>query len=147
MITSNPTAPSTLAADCVALDKPPSWPREDIDLMNTPSSSACSCIRIRSPSRAPPVTGDDGSTASTATRKLCLRYSAINAPVVVDLPTPGGPVTPISKAELESARSLSSSVTSGVPSSMTLNALPKARTSPATAASSKECIAKYLKEL
>ena len=140
MMTSNPTASKTFAAACVALDRPPSWPRDDIDRMNTPSSKACSCIRMRSPSSAPPVTGDEGSTAKTATRKPLLRYSEINAPVVVDLPTPGGPVTPISKADPESGKPESNSLNSGVPSSITLSALPKARTSPKTAASSKECI-------
>src|SRR5256885_563521 len=35
--------------------------------MNTPGSSACACMRIRSPSTAPPVKGLDGSTATTPT--------------------------------------------------------------------------------
>ena len=42
-------------------------PRVAIDLMNRPASVACSCIRTRSPRIAPPVNGDDGSIASTAT--------------------------------------------------------------------------------
>ena len=47
---------------------PPRWPRVAIDRMNTPSSRAWSCMRTRSPRMAPPVNGDVGSTASTATR-------------------------------------------------------------------------------
>ena len=38
-----------------------------IERMNTPGSVAWSCMRTRSPRIAPPVNGDDGSTASTAT--------------------------------------------------------------------------------
>ena len=49
--------------------RPPRWPLVAIDRMNTPGSPACSCIRIRSPSNAPPVKGDEGSTASTPTRR------------------------------------------------------------------------------
>ena len=41
--------------------------RVAIERMNTPASVAWSCMRTRSPRIAPPVNGDDGSTASTAT--------------------------------------------------------------------------------
>ena len=37
--------------------------------MNTSRSPAYDCIRTRSPSSAPPVIGDDGSTATTATAR------------------------------------------------------------------------------
>ena len=53
----------------VAAASPPRWPRLAIDRMNTSGSVACSCIRTRSPSSAPPVNGDVGSTASTPTRR------------------------------------------------------------------------------
>ena len=39
-----------------------------MDRMNTPGSVAWSCIRTRSPSSAPPLNGEVGSTASTPTR-------------------------------------------------------------------------------
>ena len=102
---------------------------------------------MRSPRSAPPVTGDDGSTAKTATRKFCFRYSLINAPVVVDLPTPGGPVIPIIWALPASGMPAKSCVNSGVESSMTLSALPSARTSPAIALSIKACMRHRPKEL
>jgi hypothetical protein len=62
--------------------------------MKTPGSRACSCMRIRSPSSAPLLKVDDGSTASTATFSPFARNCEINADVDVDFPTPGGPVRP-----------------------------------------------------
>src|SRR5882757_6602218 len=92
--TSQPAASSTLSACGVAQDSPPRWPRVAIDRMNTPLSVACSCIRTRSPSKAPPENGEDGSTARTPTRLPCLRRALTSADVDVDLPTPGDPVSP-----------------------------------------------------
>ena len=66
--TSQPAASSTRIACGVAQARPPRWPREAIDRMKTPPSVAWSCMRTRSPSRAPPENGEDGSTASTPTR-------------------------------------------------------------------------------
>ena len=74
---------------------PPRWPRVAIERMKTPGSVACSCIRTRSPSSAPPENGEDGSTASTPTRlpgraqrrdQRGRRWSTC--------PTPGEPVSP-----------------------------------------------------
>src|SRR5689334_8547373 len=62
--------------------------------MNTPRSRAWSCIRTRSPRRAPPENGEDGSTARTPTRRSAFRSSPTSAFVEVDLPTPGDPVMP-----------------------------------------------------
>ena len=62
--------------------------------MNTPSSMAWSDMRTRSPRIAPPVNGDDGSTASTATDSPEARTTRSTALVRVDLPAPGAPVTP-----------------------------------------------------
>src|SRR5579875_3005711 len=92
--TSQRAASSTRSACGTAADNPPSWPREAIDRMNTPSSVAWSCIRTRSPSSAPPENGEDGSTASTPTRLPAARSVVTSAFVVVDLPTPGEPVSP-----------------------------------------------------
>ena len=66
--TSQPAASSTASAWGVAAARPPRCPRVAIDRMNTPASVACSSIRTRSPSSAPPENGDEGSTASTPTR-------------------------------------------------------------------------------
>ena len=73
---------------------PPRWPREAIERMNTPGSVAWTCIRNRSPSNAPPVNGEVGSIASTATvlsRDLAART---NCSANEDFPTPGEPVRP-----------------------------------------------------
>src|SRR5665811_1972176 len=51
-------------------------------------------MRTRSPSKAPPENGEDGSTASTPTRLPALRIAVTSADVEVDLPTPGEPVIP-----------------------------------------------------
>src|SRR5690606_31535579 len=61
-------------------------------------SPTCSFIRTRSPSSAPPENGEEGSTASTPTRRPALRYAVTSAEVDVDLPTPGGPVSPTTYA-------------------------------------------------
>src|SRR5437764_4046763 len=55
-------------------------------------------MRTRSPSNAPPENGEDGSTASTPTRLPLSRYADTNADVIVDLPTPGEPVKPMTRA-------------------------------------------------
>ena len=67
---SNPitSGSSTRRACGVAHDRPPRWPREAMERMKTSPSVAWSCIRTRSPSSAPPVNGEDESTARTPTR-------------------------------------------------------------------------------
>jgi hypothetical protein len=65
-----------------------------MERMNTPSSVAWSCMRTRSPRMAPPVNGDDGSTASTPTSLPDRRTSPIRQSVRVDFPAPGAPVMP-----------------------------------------------------
>src|SRR5213079_3019854 len=62
---SMPSASRTRTASKVARASPPAWPRVAIDRMKTPGSTPVSAIRIRSPSTAPPVYGDVGSTAPT----------------------------------------------------------------------------------
>ena len=54
--------------------------------------------RMRSPSSAPWVNGEEGSIESTATSRSCERASFTSAPIRVDLPTPGGPVKPTTAA-------------------------------------------------
>ena len=51
-------------------------------------------MRTRSPSSAPPLALDEGSTAITPTVLPSLRQAATSAAHSEDLPTPGGPVTP-----------------------------------------------------
>ncbi len=95
-----PQAARTAAASAVVPARPPRCPREAIERMNTSPSAAYCCIRMRSPRMAPPVTGLDGSMASTATARSALRASATSADTSVDLPLPGGPVTPTSCAPM-----------------------------------------------
>src|SRR5271170_1675793 len=104
--------------------------------MNTASSVACSCIRIRSPSRAPPVNGEVGSTASTATRWPAARNAPTSAPVMVDLPTPGAPVSPMIRAwPARGSRSLMTERIRAESSSASESSRPRARASPARARS------------
>jgi hypothetical protein len=89
-----PQASSTAAASAVVPARPPRWPREAIERMKTSRSLACSCMRIRSPRMAPPVIGLEGSMARTATARPSARATRTSAAASVDLPLPGGPVTP-----------------------------------------------------
>ena len=65
-----------------------------IERMKTPGSVAWSCIRTRSPRMAPPLKGEVGSTARTATSWSWARRYPISVLVSVDLPAPGAPVMP-----------------------------------------------------
>ena len=91
--TSNAFA-SACAAARVAGARPPSRSPAAIERMKTSRSAGSCSIRARSPSSAPPERLDDGSTASTATERPRARHSRSSAESSVDLPTPGGPVTP-----------------------------------------------------
>jgi len=52
-------------------------------------------MRTRSPSNAPPVNGDVGSTAITPTVRPASRKRFTRSAVIVLLPAPGGPVRPM----------------------------------------------------
>jgi hypothetical protein len=67
--------------------------------MKTPGSRKWSARRIRSPRRAPCVNGLDGSTEMTPTVEFVWRTWRTSALIREDLPTPGGPVTPTTKAD------------------------------------------------
>jgi hypothetical protein len=95
MIHGLPAASRIRTAWGVASAKPPRWPRVAIDRMNTPSSVAWSCMRMRSPRIAPPVKGLLGSIARTPTSRPSPRTMPMTLSVSVDLPEPGAPVTPI----------------------------------------------------
>ena len=118
----SPTAPSTRTASGTASVRPPRWPRVAMDRMKTVGSVAWSCMRTRSPRMAPPVNGEEGSTARTATWSTgsdgasaraggaCgsasgppgwpstagqpARAAVMSRSVSVDLPAPGAPVSP-----------------------------------------------------
>jgi hypothetical protein len=67
MIRSLPNASSAVIASVVAVESPPNEPRADIDRKNTSISPTFEAMRIRSPSTAPPVYGDEGSIAMMPT--------------------------------------------------------------------------------
>src|SRR5712691_5106130 len=102
-----------------------------MDRMNTPSSAAWPCMRIRSPRIAPPLKGEVGSTATMPTLFPWRRRWAVRRSTSVDLPEPGGPVTPTtSDFPAWGKRAASSAGASGRPFSTTLIARASARTSP-----------------
>ncbi len=70
--------------------------------MYSPLRPAIACIRIRSPSMAPPVKGLEGSIKSSATRSPRSSKDSANLAASVLLPAPGGPVIPIRRARLPS---------------------------------------------
>ena len=89
-----PAASRTSNACSVASASPPRWPRVPIERMKTSGSRKWSASRMRSPRRAPCVNGLEGSTEITPTERSCSRTCRTRALIRVDLPTPGGPVTP-----------------------------------------------------
>ena len=89
-----PAASISLITSPVARERPPRLPRVAMLRMKTSGSSVCVCIRIRSPSTAPPLNGLDGSTAMMPTALPSRRSSVVSRSTSVDLPAPGGPVTP-----------------------------------------------------
>src|ERR1700686_840087 len=89
-------------------------------------------MRIRSPRIAPPVNGEFGSVASTATDLPFFRRRATTPSTSVDLPVPGAPVKPTTPGARRSFRRDASSFrTAGSRRSTMLIALASARTSPA----------------
>ena len=85
-----PNASSTSQTSRVAAASPPSEPRVAIERMKTPGSSATDSMRMRSPSSAPPVNGDVGSTATMPTVSPAARYARARAVVSVLFPRPAG---------------------------------------------------------
>ena len=93
-IKSLPMTSITWTASPTAFERPPSAPRVARLRTKTPGSSACRCIRIRSPRMAPPVKGEVGSTARTPTVFSRFRKEEISASTRVLFPAPGDPVIP-----------------------------------------------------
>src|SRR6267143_1353360 len=130
---SMPRASRTRTASKVARASPPAWPRVAIDRMKTPGSTPVSAIRIRSPSTAPPVYGDDGSTATTPTFRSRLRYLRTSRLIRELFPTPGGPVNPTTWARPVCGNIRArASVASGSSSSIREMSFAAARLSPAS---------------
>jgi len=77
---------------------PPKAPRVAMERMNTSCKALTSFIRKRSPNRAPPENGLEGSTAMIPILKPLLNSSRANRSVRVLSPEPGAPVIPITRA-------------------------------------------------
>ena len=136
MITgSKPTASKTRTAPGTESASPPAWPRVATERMNT-SSPAMPSMRTRSPRMAPPLSGDDGSTASTAGVRPRSGKSRVSWPVSVDFPAPGAPVMPTTWAlpMWGWVRSVMASAV-GPPRSTSVSKRPMARRLPERAAS------------
>src|SRR5436190_842187 len=95
-----PAASRTSSAWSVASASPPRWPRAPIERMKTPGSRKWSASRMRSPSSAPWENGLDGSTDTMPTSAPRTRTWRTSDEMRVDLPTPGGPVTPTAYARV-----------------------------------------------
>src|SRR5256885_1816615 len=133
-----PSASRTRTASKVARASPPAWPRVAIDRMKTPGSTPVSAIRIRSPSTAPPVYGDVGSTATTPTFRSRLRYFRTSRLIRELFPTPGGPVSPTTWARPVCGKIRArASVASGSSSSIREMSFAAARLSPANKSSTR----------
>src|SRR6185503_12761596 len=95
-------------------------------------------MRTRSPSRAPPVMGLEGSTATTATGRPASRALPMSAATSVDLPEPGGPVMPTRWARPATGYIRRSAISAtGVRFSTAVRILERARRSPVSAASTR----------
>src|SRR5881396_1301027 len=135
---SMPSASRTRTASKVARASPPAWPRVAIDRMKTPGSTPVSAIRIRSPSTAPPVYGDVGSTATTPTFRSRLRYFLTSRLIKELFPTPGGPVNPTTWARPVCGKIRArASVASGSSSSIREMSFAAARLLPASKSSTR----------
>src|SRR2546422_2884851 len=134
----DPIASRTRTASNVAKARPPAWPRVAIDRMKTPGSTPVSAMRIRSPSTAPPVYGDVGSTATTPTFRSRLRYLRTSRLIRELFPTPGGPVNPTTWARPVCGKIRArASVASGSSSSIREMSFAAARLSPANKSSTR----------
>src|SRR5256885_9972125 len=135
---SMPSASRARTASKVARASPPAWPRVAIDRMKTPGSTPVSAMRIRSPSTAPPVYGDVGSTATTPTFRSRLRYLRTSRLIRELFPTPGGPVNPTTWARPVCGKIRArASVASGSSSSIREMSFAAARLLPASKSSTR----------
>ncbi len=91
-------AASACAAARVAQARPPRRSPAAVERIRTPRSLGSKSMRARSPSSDPPDRRELGSTASIATEQSRSRQLCSSAESNVDLPAPGGPVTPITCA-------------------------------------------------
>src|SRR5690606_37100589 len=96
--TSKPAASHTSMLSRVRLATPPSVPLEGEGRTNAFGSTLKRRMRVLSPRIEPPLSCDDGSTASTATVLPRVVRWVPSASMNVDFPTPGTPVMPTRKA-------------------------------------------------
>ena len=94
-ITSNPAASQRAVASRVRRATPPKWDWLGEGLINALGSRESKSIRVLSPRIEPPERADEGSTASTATRRSAAISCRPKFSIKVDFPTPGVPERPI----------------------------------------------------
>jgi hypothetical protein len=93
-------------------------------------------MRMRSPRTAPPLTGLDGSIATTATVCPSASQAPSKASTRVDLPLPGTPVMPTTQARpARSAMHAAAARAPGASSSISVSRRASAPRSPASARS------------
>ena len=92
--TSKPAASQTSMVSRVRAATPPSVPEDGEGRMKALRSTERRAMRVLSPRIEPPVREEEGSTASTATLWPASVRLEPSMSMVVDLPTPGTPVTP-----------------------------------------------------
>jgi hypothetical protein len=110
MTMSCPAASHTRSASRVFSATPPSVPEAGLGRMKAPALTASCSMRVLSPRMEPPLTLDDGSTASTATRWPRSMRNRPSTSMNVLLPTPGTPDSPMrSERPLDGSRALSNS--------------------------------------
>ena len=86
------------AAARVRRATPPKAAEEGEGRINAPFSRLSLSIRVLSPRIEPPERAEDGSTASTATRRPSTVSIMPKLSIKVDLPTPGVPESPMRSA-------------------------------------------------
>ena len=94
-ITSKPAASHSNMVSRVFCATPPKAPSDGLGRIYAFCSRLNNSMRVLSPRILPPLNGELGSTANTATFLPWLIRCKPNASINVDLPTPGIPVIPI----------------------------------------------------
>ena len=107
--TSAPQASTRRIASRVRRPTPPSAAWLGLGRMNASGARASLSIRVLSPRIEPPERVEDGSTASTASRRPASVSVSPSRSMKLDLPTPGVPVSPTRSAGRAGAGSAASS--------------------------------------
>ena len=141
--TSKPAASQSRMLSRVWRATPPRAAPEGDGRMKAFSSRARSAMRVLSPRIEPPVSAEEGSMESTATRRSRATRCLPSASMKVDLPTPGAPEMPMRMAPPACGARRSSSAPAAAASSARVDstsvmARASARRSPASRGSTRD---------